>query len=168
MPHTDHETLARDRTRDREQVETSEAAGRVRAEVEAIHEFFVGWFHGALEDDDDLFLRDFARRLDPGFVLVTPSGEALPLARLIKLVRGAHGSNPEFEIEIRDVRLRHQSGDIFVATYEEWQRHAKHNTPANNRRISTVVLRADRVAPGGLAWLHLHETALASEDSDSA
>jgi hypothetical protein len=39
-----------------------------------------------------------------------------------------------------------------VVTYEEWQR-----SNPNNGRISTVLLQTDRVAPGGLAWLHLHE-----------
>lgn len=157
MPNTDHGDSSGDHTRDRERVETSELALLVRAEIETIHEFFVGWFRGELEDDDENFLPGFARRLDPGFVLVNSRGEVLPLARLIKQIRGSHGSSPGFEIDIHDVRLRHHSGDIFVATYEERQRGAEHTTPAHNRRLSTAVLRADRVAPGGFAWLHVHE-----------
>ena len=32
-----------------------------------------------------------------------------------------------------------------------------HSSAPDNARISTVLLRADRVATGGFAWLHLHE-----------
>ena len=45
-------------------------------------------------------------------------------------------------------------------TYEEWQRGS---WQPNNGRISTVLLQNDRVAPGGLAWLHLHEVWLPEE-----
>ena len=158
MPNTDHDDH---RDRERQRVETSEAAQLVRAEITTMHAFFVQWFTGAVANDDDLFAQGFARRFDPGFVMITPGGEVRPLAQLTKSTRTGHGSNPEFRIEIREVVLRRELDSLFVVTYVEWQRNAKQAQP-NNGRMSTVLLQTDRVAPGGLAWLHLHECWLPS------
>jgi hypothetical protein len=151
MPNTDHQDGG-DRDRERQRVETSAAAELVRNEVVAMHAFLEQWFCGAANNEDDVFARGFARRFDPGFVRVSPAGEVVPLAQVIRAVRGAHGRSPEFRLQIRSVVLRRELDGLFVATYEEWQR-----SNPNNGRISTVLLQTDRVAPGGLAWLHLHE-----------
>lgn len=162
MPNTDHdEHHDHDRDRERQRVETSEAATLVHAEILALHAFFVQWVRGTVANDDDVFAQGFARRFDPGFMMVVPGGEIIPLARLTKSMRTRHGSNPAFEIEIREVVLRRELDSVFVVTYEEWQRNATQASP-NNARISTALLQTDRVAPGGLAWLHLHECWLPS------
>jgi hypothetical protein len=158
MPNTDHQDGG---DRDRQRVETSEAAKLVQLEITTMHAFFVQWFTGAVPNDDDVFAQGFARRFDPGFVLISPSAEVLPLAQLTKFMRGAYGSNPGFRLEIRDVVLRRELDSVFVVTFEEWQRNAVH-APPNNGRLCTVLLQTDRVAPGGLAWLHLHECWLSS------
>jgi hypothetical protein len=160
MPNTDHRD-SDGRDRERQRVETSDAAKLVRTEIVALHEFFVQWFSGAVANDDDVFAQGFARRLDPGFVLIGPDAEIMPLAMLTKFLRAAHGSNPGFRIEIRNVVLRRELDSVFVVTYEEWQRNAVHAPPSNGR-LSTALLQTDRVAPGGLAWLHLHECWLPS------
>ncbi len=159
MPNTDHRDGP---DRSREDVEGSALARQVKAEIEALHRFFVEWIHGSVAADDDSFQRGFARRFDPGFVLIGPDGALVPLARLTKGIHAAHGSNPDFAIEIRDVVLRRDLGEHVVVTYEEWQRGARHAATPDNARISTALLRRDRVAPGGFAWLHLHECALPS------
>jgi hypothetical protein len=161
MPNTDHKPNPNHKKggddRDVRRAEESELADQVRAEIEAMHEFFVGWFTGKLANDDDVFQRGFARRFDPAFVLIPPAGNLLPLAGLTKSIRSAHDSNREFRIAIRDVVLRRELRDVVVVTYQEWQRNAKASTPANNGRISTALLRPEAVAPGGFAWLHIHE-----------
>jgi hypothetical protein len=164
MPNTDHQDAGdhdHGRDRERQRVETSDAAKLVHAEILAMHEFFVKWFRGAVTNDDDVFSQGFARRFDPGFMLIGTGGEILPLARLTKLIRAGHGSNPGFRIEIREVVLRRELDSVYVVTFEEWQRNAMHATP-NNGRLNTALLQMDRVAPGGLAWLHMHECWLPS------
>lgn len=156
MPNTDHQD-GPDRNRDRQRVETSEAAAEVQSEIEALHDFFVGWFRGTISNDDDTFQAGFARRFDPGFILIAPGGTVLPLATLTKAIRAGHGSNPEFRIAIRNVVLRRELGKHVVATYEEWQRNALNSTPSDNGRLSSALLERAPVAPGGFAWLHLHE-----------
>ena len=39
-------------------------------------------------------------------------------------MRKGHGSNPDFRIAIRDVKVRAVCGDHVLATYVEWQRNA--------------------------------------------
>lgn len=151
MPNTDHRHKA-DPNRERQRVETSPAADLVRAEVVAMHAFLQQWFSGAVTNDDDVFAQGFARRFDPGFVRISPMGEVLPLAQVTRAVRSAHGSSPTLRMDIREVVLRRELGGLYVVTYEEWQR-----ANPNNGRVSTVLLQDDRVAPGALAWLHLHE-----------
>jgi hypothetical protein len=160
MPNTDHQD-AGDRDRDRQRVETSDAAKRVHAEILAMHAFFLQWFTGAVANEDDVFAQGFARRFDPGFMLISPGGEVMPLAQLTKSIRARHGSNPAFRLEVRDIVLRRELDSLFVVTFEEWQRSAVQAT-SNNGRLCTVLLQTDRVAPGGLAWLHVHECWLPS------
>jgi hypothetical protein len=159
MPNHDHD--ANDRDRERQRVETSEAATRVRAEVLAIHVFLEQWLSGRVANEDDVFAQGFARRFDPGFVLLTPDGEVLPLALLTKAIRAWHGSSPSLRLQIREVLLRRELDSLFVVTFEEWQRNAQHAAP-NNGRLVTALLQTDRVAPGGFAWLHMHECWLPS------
>lgn len=160
MPNSNHDAEPIDKgnpQRDVRQVERSDLAVAARAEIEALHAFFVGWFRGTLSNDEDTFARGFARRFEPGFLLIPPAGTLLPLARLSRMIRAGYGTNPDFAIEIRDVTLRREIGKVAVVTYQEWQRNAKSSQPANNGRVATALLQPDRVAPGGFAWLHLHE-----------
>ena len=124
----------------------------VHEEIESLHEFFVGWFAGTLREE--LLDECLRARFDPGFVLIPPGGELLTLDALEGALRSAHGSNPEFRITIRDVRIRHVSDDWILATYEEWQRNAKASQPPDNGRVSTVLFGRS----GPLRWLHVHET----------
>lgn len=125
---------------------------RVRAEIEALHEFFVGWFSGVLAQET--FDAGFLRRFDPDFLLVPPAGSLLTLEHLVSAVKGAHATNPDFRIAIRNVRVQRVLGPYVLATYEEWQRFALASRPPENARIATVLF--SNAEP--LSWLHIHET----------
>lgn len=124
----------------------------VRTEVEALHEFFVGWFSGALSAS--VFDTEFLPRFSPDFHLVPPAGTLMNFEQLTEAIRSAHDTNPEFLIAIRNVTIRAQFDGHILATYEEWQRNALASQPRDNGRIATVVLRDTRP----LQWLHVHET----------
>ena len=131
---------------------------RVRAEIEALHEFFVGWFSGALPAES--FESDFLARFAEDLVFVPPAGRQLGLEDLASSVRAGHASNPAFRVAIRNVRLRLELPTHLLATYEEWQRNALASTPPDNGRVATVVFeRGER-----LRWLHIHETWVPPED----
>jgi hypothetical protein len=124
----------------------------VRDEIVALHEFFVGWFSGRLSESS--FEVEFTRRFDPEFVLIPPAGVLLNLRDLQQGLRARHGSNPNFGITIRNIRVLWVRDDLVLATYEEWQRNALASTPPDNARIATVLFQRG----GHLTWLHVHET----------
>ena len=89
----------------------------VRTEVEALHRFFVGWFSGALDESE--FETGFLNRFESEFLLIPPVGSLLTLSELTSSIRCAYGSNPDFRIAIRNVRVRQEFDGVIVATYEE-------------------------------------------------
>lgn len=126
----------------------------VRAEVEALHRFFVAWFSGACANTPDLFERELVQRLDAAFILVPPAGVVLTRDELTESIGAGYGSNPDFRIAIRNLCVRRTWEGHLLATYEEWQRNARASTPPDNGRIATVLFATDN----GLRWLHVHET----------
>jgi hypothetical protein len=138
----------------------SETLAEVRAEIETLHEFFTGWFSGALPASDEVFARDLTDHLHPDFEIVLPSGTVHDRDGLLTPVRQAWGTNPDFSAVVRDVRVLGEwpqaGAGLVLATYVEGQCAARNTTPADNLRHATVLFerRAER-----LVWRHLHETA---------
>ena len=130
---------------------------RVRLEIEALHEFFVGWFTGALEEA--VFEKEFLERFEGDLVFIPPAGRLLGLDDLASAVRERYRSNPDFRIAIRRVQVHRVIGEYVLATYEEWQRNALASTPPDNGRAATVLFR--NAEP--LKWLHIHETWLPAD-----
>jgi hypothetical protein len=128
-------------------------ASRAQAEIEELHRFFVGWFSGKLPKD--CFQAQFMDRFDPECLLMPPGGKLLTLEQFSAGVHGAHATNPNFRIVIRNVVLRWVFGSTILATYEEWQRFAIASKPPENVRFASVLFN---VAEDRLCWLHIHET----------
>ena len=127
---------------------------RVLDEIEALHQFFVDWFTGAVPASDAVFESEFLTRFDENFVLVPPAGTILDFSTLVSAIRETHGTNPEFRIAIREATIRRTWDNLVLVTYEEWQRDALASTPKDNGRITSALLQnGDR-----LRWLHVHET----------
>jgi hypothetical protein len=134
---------------------------RVREEVEALHEFFVRWFSGAVAEET--FESGFLSRFSTDLVFIPPAGRLLGLEDLAPSVRAAHASNANFRVAIRRVRVQRELEGHVLATNEEGQRNALASTPADNGRLASVLFT--RTEP--LQWLHIHETWL-PEDVMSA
>ena len=141
----------------------SDLGAQVRAEIEALHDFFTGWFSGALSGSDEAFAHGLADRLHPDFEIVLPSGAVHDRDGLLTPVRRGWGTNPGFSATVRDVRilgewLPGESGaGLVLAAYVEVQTGARNTKPADNLRHATVLF--EHIA-GRLVWRHLHETAL--------
>ncbi len=130
---------------------------QAREEIEGLHKFFVGWFSGAL--DQGVFEEQFLSRFSERLVFIPPAGRLLGLEDITTSIRTGYASNPEFRIEIRNVRVHTETEEYVVATYEEWQRNARASTPPDNGRVATVIFsRGAR-----LKWVHIHETWLPRE-----
>ena len=134
---------------------------RVKNEIEALHQFFVGWFSGSLSSER--FETDFLRRFDQNFLLIPPGGMLLTLDEFTSGVRAAQGTNPDFRIAIRNVIVRQLFSGHVLATYEEWQHHALASTPAENARLASVIFALS----DPLCWVHVHETWLPNSVSQS-
>jgi hypothetical protein len=132
-----------------------------RREIVALHEFFVDWYTGRLENDAG---GRIARALASDFEMVTPEGDRRAYADVVDGIRGRYASHDPgaFEIDIRNVETRHAYDEHRLVRYEEWQTTPNETTG----RVSTVLFEADAEAPGGVVWLDLHETWL--DDGGSA
>ena len=63
---------------------------------------------------------------------------------------------PPFRIWIEGFQLRLVSGNLALATYEEWQEVEGQVTA----RLSSALFQRKENTPNGLVWLHVHETRL--------
>jgi hypothetical protein len=126
-----------------------------RAEIERLHDRFVAWFTGTAEEDA---FADIADALGPDFEMVTPAGDRVSREAVLDSIRAQYGRDDPgaFDIEIRNVDLRHATDDHATVRYEEWQETDGETTG----RVSTVLFRAvpESSAPGDLLWLDVHET----------
>ena len=120
-----------------------------------LHKFFVDWFTAARAQRDSIW-NEFELELDPSFVLITPGGQVLPRETLLPALRANYGKHREtrFEIEVRNVVVRHVTSSVVVACYEEWQWLGEVQTA----RQSTAVFARIPEDSGNLQWLHVHET----------
>ena len=131
-------------------------ADEVRAEIEALHDFFTGWFTGALPESDEVFARGLADHFHPAFEIVLPSGTVHDRDGILTAIRRGWGANPDFSAVVRDVRVLGEWPGLVLAAYVEAQTGARNTTPADNLRHATALFecRAER-----LLWRHVHETA---------
>jgi hypothetical protein len=121
-------------------------------EPRRMHEAIEAWF---TEGDD---LAPFADALAEEFRIVSPDGTTRDRAAIVESMReadGVHaGEDPPFVVEVRNVEHPESVADRHLVTYEEHQR-VEGEWEA---RTSSAWLREDAEAPGGLVWVHLHET----------
>ena len=137
---------------------------RVREHIIEIHQFFVDWVSGECPSDDATFQKGALNRLSENLMVIMPAGRGFGLTEFSKYMRAIHGSNSKFRIQIRNINLRQRIGDALLVTYEEWERDALDSMPANNGRLSTMVLK-DR--GDSLETVHVHETWLPAEVMDA-
>ena len=122
-------------------------------EIEDLHHFFEAWLGGSLPRTEETFSR-LPLILDPGFTLISPTGEVATRAELLETLWREHGVRGEWRIWIERPQLRYEDEKVVLATYEEWQMVGGKTTA----RLSTALFSRTPTAPHGLNWLHVHET----------
>lgn len=125
-----------------------------RLEVVELHRFFEGWLGGTLSGDESNFAR-LSGALAEDFEMVAPNGRLIGRTDLLEELRGAAGGQPGLRIWTESEAPRVVAPGLVLVTYQEWQ-----SIPDGEPRgrSSTALLRVRGDAPGGLEWLHLHET----------
>jgi hypothetical protein len=130
---------------------------QIESTIHDISDFFTDWVGGRCPGDADTFKRNALDRLADGLVAIMPGGRSFGKQDFEGYMKNLYGSNPDFRIKIRDIRLNHQSGDLAVVSYHEWQRNAKDSDVPNNGRVTTMVVR-DRGMGAAPEILQVHET----------
>ncbi len=125
----------------------------ITAEIVELHQFFQDWFNGVLENQPENFSR-LDTALAPEFKMITPGSALIERAPLVTGLQAAHNTRNGMRIWIKNVILQHQIGDIFIATYEEWQE----IEGQVSARLSSATFKIQADAPNGIEWVHLHET----------
>jgi hypothetical protein len=120
-------------------------------EIIELHEFFEGYYLGAI-DADDVGRLEVA--LAPDFTIIGPGGGESSRDQTVEAIRSGHAHTPQFRISIADARLLLDLPDLLVARYVEHQEVAG----AITDRLSTVVFTRAPDAPNGLRWRTVHET----------
>ncbi|MFC5367898.1 DUF4440 domain-containing protein [Salinirubrum litoreum] len=134
-----------------------------RAEIERLHDRFVAWFTATADEDS---FADIADALASDFEMVTPDGNRVGREAVLDSIRAQYGRDDPgtFDIEIRNVDLRHATDDHATVRYEEWQetggetRSDETTAGETTGRVSTVLFSVDSSATGDLLWVDVHET----------
>lgn len=129
----------------------------IRDEVAEMHARFERWFGGsggAPESDADMDAVEAA--LGPAFVMVTPTGALMERGPLVERLRAAGGKR-QVRLTVEVLRVDEVSPTRAMAVYHE------HQSEGGDERtiVSTALFERDGDAPGGVRWLHVHETYLA-------
>ena len=143
---------------------------RIASEVNRLHDFFVDWFCGRVENNDDLFSRMVEQSMNANFHLVSPQGRVMDRAELLPALKSAYGSRQgqTYHIDCKRIRLlqKNRSGDAssgpytYLVSYEEWQ---QVGDTATARVVSAWFVDED----SALKWVHVHETWLPDMDPPS-
>jgi len=123
-----------------------------RRNIKELHVFIESWLKGSVEKNRQNF-QCFEDALDESFIIVHPSGESQTKLEIIRDFWAAYGVQSDgFTIEIRNIKVRSEAGNICIMNYEEWQIDVE-----KSARISTVIFRKP-VNSSKIYWFHLHET----------
>lgn len=123
--------------------------GDVVAEIERVHDFFVGWFAG----DTSRHLDEFISTLGPDFYIIGPDARVRNRSEIIALVEAGFGRRT-VAIRIVNAIVRSQESGVVFATYEEHQ-----TAPdASTARRSSVAMTPDPMATHGWRWIAVSET----------
>lgn len=132
----------------------------VTKEIVDLHDFFTKWFNGTA--DRGQLGPKFLSRLDDNVVFIPPEGHILTGEMLKGGFDRGFGTNKDFRIQIRDVTIRQEIGDLVLATYTEWQVGAT-QSEHKNARVTSVLMKM--TSP--VTWLHIQETWLPDSARDA-
>lgn len=134
---------------------------QIETAIHDIHDFFTDWVGGRCPGDAETFQRNALDRISDDLVAIFPAGRRFGKEDFKGYMSSIYGSNPDFRIKIRDIRVNLVNGKMAVVNYQEWQKAAKDSDQPNNGRITTMVL-AEK-STGGVEILQVHETWLPEE-----
>jgi hypothetical protein len=134
----------------------TDVGGACVEEIHRLHRAIADWTTGAIPNTEEAF-GAFANSFGSGFIIINPNGESEAAATVVPRFRERHAERGgrDFSIQISDEDVRDVSGDRALVIYQErWL----HGPEEQSVILSSALLQIDASRPGGVAWLHLHET----------
>jgi hypothetical protein len=128
---------------------------RFENEIHRLHDFFVQWFTGKIEETDENFAF-VEQSMEESFCLINPQGVMTRRSDLVNALKSAYGCRKDqiFTIQCRNVQIMSNlpNSTSVLCCYEEWQTVGETETA----RIASSWFQ-DK--PNGRpTWLHVHET----------
>ncbi|MGB0749722.1 MAG: hypothetical protein ACPGO3_13340 [Magnetospiraceae bacterium] len=123
------------------------------------------WINGSVPNDAATY-DAFVALCTPDFSYVGPGGGKTDGPAFLEGMRGAHGSNPDFRLNLSDTPIEeiYDNGEILIAEVIEMQDGAKAVAKARHARRITAIFLADATATHGYRVLRLHETMIPEEE----
>lgn len=132
---------------------------RAAAEVEQLHAFFVRWLD-AVDPDPKLTLERFTTVAAHDFHLVAPSGAMLGRKQVVDWLVASRASRGRaehrFTMATEHTEAREVAPGLCLVTYVERQ----DGPDGPDARRCSALFREAGGTPCGVAWLHVHETAI--------
>jgi hypothetical protein len=119
-----------------------------KAELESLHAYLVPLFTGETRD-----LTRCESAFADSLSMITPDGIDCNRSKILTNLANATAA-PGFRISIEDVEVIWESDTAVLLSYVEEQ----YRDGETTRRLSSALFTADRHAPSGVVWRHLHET----------
>lgn len=129
---------------------------RVTAEISDLHAFLEKWFNGVLPKSREAFSR-LSTAWPPNFTLIDPHNQRHSARSILEQTYDQHGQFRGLSIQIKNVRVGWASGEVVVATYEEWHVDSE-QTEA--RLCSATLVPAPAGTTASMLWIHVHESML--------
>ena len=126
----------------------SPLAEAAQAEIVAVHAYLTDLFTGLTRD-----LTRCAAAFSADLTMIAPDGRYFDRRNILANLANASAA-PGFQIRIHDVRLIWENETAVLLLYVEEQ----YRDGRTTRRQSSALFVADKGAPLGVAWRHLHET----------
>ena len=125
-------------------------------EIHRLHRAISDWTTGAVPNTEETFAA-FAESFATGFIIINPNGVSEAAATVIARFRERYceRSGRNFSIRITDEDVRYISDKCALVVYKE---HWLQGPDEQSVILSSALMEADLSRPGGIAWLHLHET----------
>ena len=114
------------------------------------------WANGRIPETEENIAR-LADVLAEGFMIVRPDARIITREDLLNWFRRSHGREPDIEVTIKNIELRHQFGDVLLVMYEEWK---QVGDALPTGALGSALLRKKEDAPNNLEWAHVHEAEL--------
>ena len=125
----------------------------IKTEILRLHKDFADWYNAKVTKENKIFNSKITNTLDKNFHIVLPDGYEYNKDSFCKMVYKDYGTDKDFLIKIKYLKIRKLEPNLFLARYEEWQYFDKN---IQSKRTTVSILKKDKKSK--IIWIHIHES----------